>query len=101
MGIYAIRVFLFFSYVLDLHYDFHYRDQIPLNAWDKKKNLIADISMGVVLAFVMYKAYSEPEHLLVRIVYFSFNLLKIFYPKCTFFREILNTLIIHYGQMKN
>lgn len=59
----------FCSYVLDIHYDFHYRDQIPLNAWDKQKNLIADVSMGVVLAFVLYKFYSEPEHVFVCIVY--------------------------------
>lgn len=40
-----------------------------MNAWDKKKNLIADVSMGVVLAFVLYKFYSEPEHAIVCILY--------------------------------
>lgn len=57
-----------FSFVLDLHYEFHYRDQIPFNAWDKKKNTIADISMGIVLAYVIYKIYSEPEHIIVCIL---------------------------------
>ncbi|VVC41637.1 Hypothetical protein CINCED_3A018195 [Cinara cedri] len=52
------------DYVLDIHYDFHYRDQIPFNAWDKKANMIADVAMGIVLAFVLYKCYSEPEHLI-------------------------------------
>ncbi|KAL5242187.1 hypothetical protein ACI65C_009597 [Semiaphis heraclei] len=52
------------DYVLDLNYDFHYRDQIPFTAKDKRNNTIADVSMGVVLAFVLYKCYSEPEHLL-------------------------------------
>jgi len=52
------------DYVLDLHYDFHYRDQIPFNKWDKQKNTIADVAMGVTLAFVFYKCYTEPEHLL-------------------------------------
>jgi len=52
------------DYVLDLHYDFHYRDQIPFTAKDKRNNTIADVSMGIVLAFVLYKCYSEPEHLL-------------------------------------
>lgn len=39
-----------------------------MNDWDKKKNLIVDISMGITLAFVLYKCYSEPEHLLVCIL---------------------------------
>ncbi|KAL4096975.1 hypothetical protein QTP88_021832 [Uroleucon formosanum] len=52
------------DYIIDFHYDFHYRDQIPLNAKDKRNNTIADVSMGIVLAFVLYKCYSEPEHLL-------------------------------------
>lgn len=59
--------------MLDIHYDFHYRDQITFDAWDKKKNTIADIAMGTVLAFVMYKCYSEPEHLLVS----TFNMISV------------------------
>ncbi|XP_025424596.1 uncharacterized protein LOC112693644 isoform X2 [Sipha flava] len=51
------------DFILDLHYEFHYRDQIPFTKEDEKKNLIADISMGVVMAFVIYKCYSETEHL--------------------------------------
>lgn len=60
--------------MLDLHYDFHYRDQIPFNDWDRKKNLIADVSMGIVLAFVIYKCYSEPEHLFVCITLYILNI---------------------------
>jgi len=52
------------DFVLDLHYEFHYRDQIPMHKWDEQKNTITDVCMGVVLAFVIYKCYSEPEHLL-------------------------------------
>lgn len=55
--------------MLDLHYEFHYRGFVKFDDWDKKKNLIADVSMGIVLAFVLYKCYSEPEHLLVSIKY--------------------------------
>ncbi|XP_050533905.1 NADH dehydrogenase [ubiquinone] 1 beta subcomplex subunit 2, mitochondrial-like [Daktulosphaira vitifoliae] len=52
------------DHILDLHYDFHYRGIVEFDDWDKKKNLIADVCMGIVLAFVLYKCYSEPEHLL-------------------------------------
>lgn len=48
-----------------MHYEFHYRDQIPMHKWDEQKNTIADVAMGIVLAFVLYKCYDEPEHLLV------------------------------------
>lgn len=57
--------FMLYSYVLDLHYDFHYRDQIEFDDWDKKKNTIVDICFGIVYAYVFYKCYSEPEHLIV------------------------------------
>jgi hypothetical protein len=65
--------FLYFSFILDLHYEFHYRDQIPFTKEDEKKNLIADISMGVVMAFVIYKCYSETEHLVVSNIEYIIN----------------------------
>ncbi|XP_050429860.1 NADH dehydrogenase [ubiquinone] 1 beta subcomplex subunit 2, mitochondrial-like [Adelges cooleyi] len=51
------------EYTLDLHYEFHYRGHCKFDDWDIKKNKIADASMGIVLAFVIYKCVTEPEHI--------------------------------------
>lgn len=97
-----VYLLICFSYVLDLNYDFHYRDQIPFTAKDKRNNTIADVSMGVVLAFVLYKCYSEPEHLLVCISNVTWCYLIILYFYTWFvYRETFRILIPQNGLMKN